>query len=438
MPQFHKCLRFCIVLAAGSVLVPSMRGSEPDGREKLSLVVILSRHGVRSPLVPSSTLDLRSTDAWPEWEVPPGYLTPHGARALRQMGMYMRSELARSGLIPGSACPAPGTIYLYSDTDERNIDSTHNTFAGFMPSCPAVAVNTMTTSAGMRDPLFLPIPQTFSAPSSAALAIERQKLLRGRVIPFFVPNEQSRIEKLVHVMSPEKVRSVTKPILEETLPLTAASPLIEDIFLEFADGKPMCEVGWGRVDEPFLRQLIPLHVQEFASRTRTPLASVTQGSDLMAHILDTLEQTAGQASNHNLPTEDPISPKGALVVYISGHDTNLFNVGGLLGLNWTSDGIPDDAPPDAQIVFELWRDRKSKDYTVRLRYRAQTIDQLRTASRLSRWNRPVDVRLTPPGCTLAQTCTFAMFDRATRARLNPAYIEGRLKRVGPTENVLRK
>ncbi len=419
-----RILRIAFVYGTGLVLLPAARGFQPDAGEKLRLVVVLSRHGIRPPLAPAATLSLRSANPWPDWEVPPGHLTPHGALALREMGAYMRSDLAANGLLPATGCHEANKIYLYSDSDERNIDSTHNTFADFMPDCAALPVHTMIPNAGTRDPLFFPIPGTFPAPLARALAQERQNFLRDRGSPFYVPNEESRLKELAQVLSPEGVSHATNPILEEPSPLTVASPLIEDIFLEYADGKPMSDVGWGRINETFLRQLIPLHVREFASKTRTPLAAVTQGSNLVAHILATLEQAAGQTGNNGRELiATPIGPEGALLVYISGHDTNLFNVGGILDLNWTVEAITDDTPPDSQIVFELWQDHESKEYTVQIHYRAQSIDQLRRATQLTPISKPADVQLTPPGCRLNRTCSFATFDQAARARLDPAYVK---------------
>jgi hypothetical protein len=65
-----------------------------------------------------------------------------------------------------------------------------------------------------------------------------------------------------------------------------------------------------------------------------------------------------------------------------GHDSDLAGISGLLGLHGTTDGLTDDTPPDSQIVFELWqRDGGTQD-VLRIRYRGQTLDQLRTASLL--------------------------------------------------------
>jgi 4-phytase/acid phosphatase len=203
-----------------------------------------------------------------------------------------------------------------------------------------------------------------------------------------------------------------------------AAPLIEDFLLEYTDGKPMPEVGWGRVDEPTLRRLMPLYVKGFDLVTRTPLSARSRGSNLVAHMLDTLEQAAQPAQTQPAtPVPGAFGPVGTRLVYIGGHDSDLSFIGGLFSLHWTVGGITDDTPPDSQIVFELWQNSKSKQYTVRLFYRAQTYDQLRSGQTLTLASPPAKVVLTPPGCRAGQPCSFADFDRAAHALLDPAYIK---------------
>ncbi len=166
----------------------------------------------------------------------------------------------------------------------------------------------------------------------------------------------------------------------------------------------MSDVGWGRVDEATLRRLIPLHTKQFAVSTRTPLTARTQGSNLMAHMLWTLEQAA-QSTRAQVCSWSHRAG-GARLVYLSGHDSNLNYIGGLLNVHWTADGRTDDTPPDSQIVFELWQNSRTKQYSVRLRFRAQTIDQLRSGEDLSLRNPPVEVDLPPPGCEANQSVPF--------------------------------
>jgi 4-phytase/acid phosphatase len=169
-------------------------------------------------------------------------------------------------------------------------------------------------------------------------------------------------------------------------------------------------------------------VKGFDLLTRTPLRARTQGSNLTAHILDSLEQAAQQAQTQPgqaVPHTDlgAFGPVGARLVYLGGHDSDLSYIGGLFGLHWSVDGIGDDTPPDSQIVFELWQSAKSKQYSVRMIYRAQTLDQLRSGQKLTLADPPAEVSLTPPGCRGGEICPFADFDKAARAVLDPAYIK---------------
>jgi 4-phytase/acid phosphatase len=340
------------------------------------------------------------------------------------MGSYMRLDFVRNGLLPAAGCPDSNEVYLYADTYERNIESTRNTFAGLEPGCDPLPINTIIPVPGVRDALFSPIPSSFPLPPKDVSASDSQAAMGKDAAPFFSVTENPELKEFAHVLAPDPAHPAAKPILDDPKPLAAASPLVEDILLEYVDDKPMSDVGWGRVDERMLRRLIPLQVKQFALTTRTPVSARTQGSNLMAHILDTLEQAAQPSHNPSArPIPGAIGPVGTHLVYVSGHDSNLFNIGGLLNLHWTADGRTDDTPPDSQIVFELWQNPKSKEYTMSLRYRMQTIDQLRSGQALTLANPPVEVELTPPGCRVRATCRFSVFDHAAHALLDPAYIK---------------
>jgi 4-phytase/acid phosphatase len=426
--KIHRVVEFSlrILVAAAFLLATAVAPAQSQptkggGKNQLRFTLVLSRHGIRPPLIAASTLNLHSSDPWPEWEVPPGYLTPHGALAIQQMGAYMRLDLARNELLPASGCPKRSEVYLYADTEERNISSTRNTFAGLEPGCDPLPIHTIVPAPGVRDSLFSAVPSTFPPPPPEAAAADMQATLGNDPKAFFSSAGNPGLDELARTLAPDPAHPAAKPILDDPRPLVAASTLIEDILLEYVDAKPMSEVGWGRIDEPTLRRLLPLHTKQFGLATRTPLSARTQGSNMMAHILATLEQAA--QSGQPKPVPGAIGPVGTRLVYVSGHDSNLSNIGGLLDLHWNVDGRTDDTPPDSQIIFELWQNSKSKEYTVRLRCRAQTIDQLRSGEVLSLANSPVEVNLTPPGCHANQPCPFSNFDHAAHSLVDPAYVK---------------
>jgi 4-phytase/acid phosphatase len=408
------------LLLAATVVPVQAQASKNQSQEQLRFTLVLSRHGVRPPLTAASVLGLHSSAAWPEWEVPLGYLTPHGASAIRQMGAYMRLDLARKGLFPATGCPGSGEIYLYADTQQRTILSTRNTFAALEPGCDPPPVHTIVTAPGVPDPIFSPIPGTFPPPSAEAAAADRQAALGNDPAAFFSLAGNPELKELAMILAPDPAHPAAKPILDDPQPLAAASSLIEDFLLEYTDGKPMAEVGWGRVDEPTLRRLMPLYVKGFGLVTRPSLTARTRSSNLVAHILDTLEQAA--QTQPARPVHGAFGPVGTRMVYLGGHDSDLSRIGGLFNLHWTVEGVTDDTPPDSQIVFELWQNSKSKQYTVRLFYRAQTFDQLRSGQALTLARPPAKVDLTPPGCRASQPCPFAAFDHAAHALLDPAYV----------------
>jgi 4-phytase/acid phosphatase len=412
-------LLFAFLLLSATLLPAQTLTSGSHSQTKLRFTLILSRHGVRPPLTANSVLGARSSSAWPEWEVPLGFLTPHGAQAIRQMGTYMRLDLARKGLFPATGCPATGEIYLYADVQQRTIMSTRNTFAALEPGCDPRPVHEVAGAPAVNDPVFAPIPAAFPPPSAEAAAADRQAALGNDPAAYFSLAANPELKELAHILAPDPAHPAAKPILDDPRPLAVGAGLIENFLLEFTDGKPMAEVGWGRIDEPTLRRLMPVYVKGFSLGTRTPLSARSRGSNLVAHILDTLEQAAQPAK----PVQGAFGPAGTRLVYIGGHDSDLSFIGGLFGLHWTVGGVTDDTPPDSQIVFELWQSSKSKEYTVRLFYRAQTYDQLRTGQALSLTRPPAKVDLVPPGCHAGKPCPFADFDRAAHASLDPAYIK---------------
>ena len=111
---------------------------------------------------------------------------------------------------------------------------------------------------------------------------------------------------------------------------------------------------------------------------RTGYIARAQSSNLLFHILQSMRQAGGAQPVPGALT----SPDDRLLILV-GHDTNLANIAGALGLNWLIDGRRDDTPPGGALVFELWRRRDKGEFSVRTFYMAQTLDQMRNATPLS-------------------------------------------------------
>ncbi len=71
-----------------AVLVAVLLAASPAAAAPvLEKVVILQRHGVRSPT--------KALEGWAQWPVAPGELTDHGAAALARMGDALHRHYAR-------------------------------------------------------------------------------------------------------------------------------------------------------------------------------------------------------------------------------------------------------------------------------------------------------------------------------------------------------
>jgi 4-phytase/acid phosphatase len=114
----------------------------------------------------------------------------------------------------------------------------------------------------------------------------------------------------------------------------------------------------------------------------------------LAHVLLSLEQAESGKS-----TAGALGRPGDVLLVLAGHDTNLSNLSGMLGLSWKLPGYqPDDTPPGGALIFSLWRDSVTGQFSVKLRYLAQTLDQMRDASPLSIAAPPASQDVSMPGC----------------------------------------
>jgi len=147
--RLRRGARRAVLLSLLPLLIMAFAGSAPaaqGGAWTLERVVLLQRHGIRSPTDSPAKLDRYSAQPWPSWPVAPGELTDAGRRALAVMAAYVRSRYTDLGLLPRAGCPAPGLIYVWADsTDERTRVSGAVMAAGLAPGC---GLNSVCTEPG--------------------------------------------------------------------------------------------------------------------------------------------------------------------------------------------------------------------------------------------------------------------------------------------------
>ena len=127
-------LALAVVSIPWSAAVALAPGTPARG-EELRFVVIVTRHGVRPPTVSNDQINPYSAEPWPQWDVPPGYLTAHGRALMKLFGAYDRAQFARAGLFSPSGCADANRVYFWADTDERTIETGHALVEGMLPGC---------------------------------------------------------------------------------------------------------------------------------------------------------------------------------------------------------------------------------------------------------------------------------------------------------------
>lgn len=365
------------------------------GAPELKYVAIVSRHGVRSPTWENARLDAYSAEPWPQWDVPPGNLTPHGRQLIELMGAYYRQWLAGEHLLGAPGCQDSKRIYIHADLDQRTLETGRAFAQSLAPGC---AVEVHSRSGGPPDPLFsgsgTPDPERMLAAVRERLGANPQKL---------AADHRGALETLQAIVrgKPEPEAPIGAALkgkaVELTGPFATGSTFSENLLLEYANGMEGKALGWGRLTRENLDRVLEIHGVYADLMRRTPYLARSRASNLLAHLLHSLEQAAtGEAVNGALG-----QPGDALLV-VAGHDTNQSNLSGMLGLTWKLAGYQtDDTPPGGALIFSLWRDPGSGKYTLKLRYAAQSPDQMRRAEPLSMASPPEGQDVTIPGCPAA-------------------------------------
>ena len=406
------------ILLGGVALALALGGSGPCGPVatdapppglSVDRVVLVMRHGVRPPTKAQPMPAGVAADPWPSWPVAPGWLTPHGAEAVGRLGAWDGARLRRLALLPAIGCPEAGAVTVVADSDQRTIATADAWLAALAPGC---AIPNRHRPQDEPDPIFSAIeegqggydPAKADAAVAAAVgpggiaAVEaRHRALLTRLDQILCGGAKSGCGVSAEPSSIAPASPGKRPKLGGAL--DRASTAAQILLLEYADGKQMADVGWGRATAADVTALSAFHALEFRLLARPPHVAAA-----------------------NLAGIAPILREGltgkAVVTLVSGHDTNVANLGGLLDIHWQVPGIAaDDPAPGGAILLERLRDAKGALY-VRALYRAQSLDQIRAARQLAA-NDPYRAVLPIPGCAargVQGLCTLAQFE----AKLAPA------------------
>jgi hypothetical protein len=378
--------------------------------------VIVTRHGVRS------TKDDQNGSkphryAWPKWEVGPNNLTRHGYKLMTLMGKFYRDKQAMEHLPVD--CPKD-TVFVYADTDQRTLRTARALIEGLCEGDPkgprALTVYHVKVAKPPKkpedtkikdpDPIFN--ATAWVAKHSGIKRDESEEAVRnaaggsqGSSFPIVTKHAddfnafQLLLNRRCNDGGCKPIMEAPQPWLKDPPPGTLAAlkgPLelgqsySESIFLEYAECRKLEEMAPGlhekveKDEKQFLVDLqagMRLHVLSYVVNARNEYNPRVRGGTLFAHIVAMLNQKAGLTSELHVTT--PAQLKGTTLAILSGHDTQLGALGGILSADWNPEegGIAlDDMPPGSALIFDLLKPAApGAPYTVRLRFASMTMPQ---------------------------------------------------------------
>jgi len=404
----------------------------PEGYT-LEKVTILSRHGIRAPLVGyGSALAEATPHTWTPWKTEGGHLTPRGGELETRLAHYMDEWFDAVGLIKKDSCPTTDQLLVYANSLPRTIDTGKNFVKGAFPDCDITVHNL--EEVGKMDNTFNPIVRS---PVDDAFVAKAEKSIDDMLGEGGFAKLNERLAKNYQILETvldydhsatcEKEKQCDLEKMPNSLtfaqnkepgtkgPLRNGTGAADSFILQYYEGYPANEVAWGKIETPEQWQAIVDLKNIYTDVLFTaPVLAKEAASPLLAFIQNSF---ADHGYQHPL-IKDAQKAKVTLLV---GHDSN---VASLLALLQTAPyQLPEQyekTPISGKVLFEQWRDKDGKAL-LKIEYIYQTTPQLREDSELSLKNPPQHVTLKLEGCPTDANgfCPMDDFNRVADAALKP-------------------
>lgn len=372
---------------------------------------MLMRHSVRPPTKAEVTPPGVASNPWPAWDTAFGELTAHGGKGAMLIGRYDREFYAGRGLLPATGCPAAGEVAVWASGKSRAIDTAKNVVAGMFPGCTVPVAHPDDEN---NDPVFHPASMGAGDVDAARAKAAVEARLPPGGVAALQKSYSAQFATLQRVLGccqpagklidmPSSVRAGKGDGTALEGALSIGSTAGQTILLEYVEGKPLAQVGWGRASKADIATMLEFHPLKFAYEARTPYIADRIAAPIARRILDALDG------------------KGATkFTLLAGHDTNIAMLGGMLDLHWKAADYPrDDPPPGGALGFELLRGTNGGQF-VRAFYQAQSMDQLRNLTPLTAKSPPAYSYIPITGCTTNanELCPLAKFKAVVQAKLD--------------------
>jgi 4-phytase/acid phosphatase len=439
--QKHLLPLVTLVLSSG----PFVAAQSVDDTQ-LKQVIIFGRHAVRTPVMPNNSLNRFSTEQFPVFPNVPGgpplgvsVITPSGAADETILGGYFRAWLINEGLLTTNDTSNANSVYFRANDFPLITDTAKAFWTGMLPAAP-VTVDTYTSPA--NDPLFAAIaagvalldntkavasvngrlgnnPQALAEAYAPELALTRSILFNYSVNESPVPpTPPGKTDVTDFISNPITVTAGNASQPVNLGSLAELIPAIDPFAMEYADGLPPEEVGWGALTPDGNSQISRLYDLVLDLLYRTPYLARVQSSNVASHIARSLVQAA--TGN---PTPGALATPATKVIVLIAANTNITGLAGLLHLDWLLPSYQQDvSAPSGALVFELRQSQSTGELIVRTTYIAQTMDQLRNQTPLTLAAPPASAPVFVPGCSTDNPtfdCSIGKFVRVVDEAIDP-------------------
>ncbi|WP_198024276.1 histidine-type phosphatase [Asaia astilbis] len=342
-----------------------LSAAPPSADAVLERVVLVARHGIRSPTHDPAALAHETGIAWPEWPVSPGQLTEHGRATLSVMMRDIGRHYDLGCSTHKESCLTQTRPVIWADSaDDRTRESGEIMAASLAPDLHLVS---RSLGAKVKDPLFGGPPQDFFVREAKRLykdALTAQKDdMRSR--PESVKAGLAAMQLLLApqgcvkddgpcLSGPITVTSKNgKPVLEGG-PVLGAS-LAENLLLLHVQGLDHKKAGWTTaIDPAFLTRALAVH-DYLSDLTRKRGKLVEEKSRALAGVIDAFLQ----GRDAQLPNGDSIGPQTRFLAF-AGHDTTLDALAARYGLSWSFKDQPTE-----QLRTRRWLSRDGESQAAR-------------------------------------------------------------------------
>jgi len=391
---------------------------KPGSNKTLKGVVIFSRHGVRVPHI-DRNFALYADKPWPKWNLPAYYLTKHGYKLAKGMGVYYGQRYQVILKKHSNSCSIINKNLSRADNEQRTVMTAKALSEGVANNekCGKNIFYMPYDVHDIPDPYFHPVPTV----CKVAKIREKCRVVRpdtteklNRKIKRGIALIQSLTKccdnSLCNGNTPCTLKSMPMHYTKGWLKggLHAANAIAEAFILQKAQGFHKKNIAWGKLEKKDWVTINEYHTSIKKLQINNNCNAKREFSNITNYLLSALERVAFR---HQVEKAD--------ITFIVGHDTDFDFMRKMLGLSWQLKGYAkNQVPPTAAWIFEIYEGENKKP-EIKVFFVGQSLDQMNKGLEGgTKKGRPFTVPVHVKACYKSNRCFVSNFIKYGRERID--------------------